>query len=170
MWHFWAQNGPFNLNKKFLVQTIIITFIYLLDLFTVQIFKKILTADLELWGCAIFGPKMVHLSKTKTFSEKIINIIFIYLLVLFIVQNLKKNSYSQSRVMRMHYLNRRMHYLKLFKFAQTRIFFRKPVNKSCSFHSCLSIWQKSKSDINLLMKNWPLKNTEISLAESCFWL
>ena len=163
MWHFWAQNGPFNLNKKFLVQTIIITFIYLLDLFTVQIFKKILTADFELWGCAIFGPKMVHLSKTKTFSEKIINIIFIYLLVLFIVQNLKKNSYSQSRVMRMHYL-------KLFKFAQTRIFFRKPVNKSCSFHSCLSIWQKSKSDINLLMKYWPLKNTEISLAESYFWL
>ena len=48
MWHFWAQNGPFNLTKKFLVQTIIITFIYLVDLFTVQIFKKIFTADLEL--------------------------------------------------------------------------------------------------------------------------
>ena len=30
-------------------------------------FKKILTADPELWGCAIFGPKMVHLPQTKFF-------------------------------------------------------------------------------------------------------
>ena len=49
-------------------------------------------------------------------------------------------------------------------------FFRKPVNKNCSFHSCLSACQKSKSDINLLVKYWQLKNTEISLAESHFWL
>ena len=26
-------------------------------------FKKILTADPELWGCAIFGPKMAHFPK-----------------------------------------------------------------------------------------------------------
>ena len=44
----------------FLVQNII-TFIYLLALFIVRILKKNLTADLELWGCTIFGPKMVHL-------------------------------------------------------------------------------------------------------------
>ena len=31
-------------------------------------------------------------------------------------------------------------------------FFRKPVNEPCSFDSCLSICEKSKSDINLLMK------------------
>ena len=31
-------------------------------------------------------------------------------------------------------------------------FFRKPVNEPCSFHSCLSTCQKSKSDINLLVK------------------
>ena len=52
-------------------------------------FKKILTADPELWGCAIFGPKMVHLPQTN-FFWKIINIILIYLLAPFIVQNLKK--------------------------------------------------------------------------------
>ena len=40
MCHFRAQNGPFVLNKFFLVQTIIITFIYLLALFIVQNFKK----------------------------------------------------------------------------------------------------------------------------------
>ena len=49
-------------------------------------------------------------------------------------------------------------------------FFRKPVNEPCFFHSCLSTCQKSKSDINLLVKYWRLKNTEISLAESHFWL
>ena len=52
-------------------------------------FKKILTADPELWGCTIFGPKMVHLPQTN-FFWKIINIILIYLLAPFIVQNFKK--------------------------------------------------------------------------------
>ena len=44
------------------------------------------------------------------------------------------------------------------------IFFRKSVNELCFFHSCLSTCQKSKSDINLLVKYWRLKNTEMSLA------
>ena len=89
MCHFWAQNGPFVLNKIFLVQTIIITFIYLLTLFIVQNSKTILTADSELWGCTIFGPKMVHLPYTN-FFWKIINVILIYLLAPFIGQNFKK--------------------------------------------------------------------------------
>ena len=62
--------------------------------------------DLELWGCAIFGPKMAHLSKWEFF------------------------------------------------------FFpppRKSVNTHCSFHLCLSTCQKSKSDINLLMKYWRIR-------------
>ena len=46
--------------------------------------------------------------------------------------------------------------------------FRKPANEPCFFHSCLSTCQKSKSDINLLVKYWRLKNTEISLAKSHF--
>ena len=44
----------------FLVQAIIITFISLLALFILQNLKKNLTLDPDL-GCAIFGPKMVHL-------------------------------------------------------------------------------------------------------------
>ena len=51
-------------------------------------------------------------------------------------------------------------------FPQMRIFFRKPVNEPCFFHSCLSRCQKSKTCINLLVKYWQLKNTEISLAKS----
>ena len=38
--HFWDQKSPFVLNKKFLVQTIVITFIYLLAPFIVQNLKK----------------------------------------------------------------------------------------------------------------------------------
>ena len=49
-----------------------------------------------------------------------------------------------------------------------KIFFKKPVNKPCSFHSCLSAGQKPKSDINLLIKYLLLEKTEISLAESRF--
>ena len=67
MCHFRAQNGPFVLNV-FLVQNIM-TFIYLLALFIVQNLKKILTADPELSGYAIFGPKMVHLAQTIFFLE-----------------------------------------------------------------------------------------------------
>ena len=48
MYHFWAQNGPFVMNKIFLVQTITIAFIYLLGLLNVQNLTKILTADPEL--------------------------------------------------------------------------------------------------------------------------
>ena len=114
--HFRDQNGPFFLNRFFLVQTIVITFIYLLALFIVQNlkkflqriqnyddapfldpkwsfcpkfllknyyyhshlaispfhcakFKKILPADPELWGCAIFGPKMAHFPEWKFFQK-----------------------------------------------------------------------------------------------------
>ena len=129
MCHFQIQNDPFVLDKIFLVQTIIITFIsllalfivlnlkkflqriqsfedapfldpewsicptqtffwkiidiilsYLLAPFTVQNFKKILPADPELWGCAIFGPKMAHFPKWEFFSENLLMslVFFIY--------------------------------------------------------------------------------------------
>ena len=42
MCHFQTQNGPYVMNKIFLVQTIIITFIYLLALFIVENLKKFL--------------------------------------------------------------------------------------------------------------------------------
>ena len=64
-------------------------------------FKKFLRANPELW-CAIFGHKMAHLSWTFFFLVQTIIITFTYLLALFTVQNLQ-NSYSGSRVMRMHH-------------------------------------------------------------------
>ena len=77
-------------------------FMYLLAPFILQNFKKILRADPELWGCAIFGPKMAHLSWTKFFWYK-------PLLLLsstywpFSLCKILKNSYSGSRIMTMHH-------------------------------------------------------------------
>ena len=70
MCHFWVQNDPFSLNKKILVKTINITFIDLFTPFSVKIFFKILRVNPELWGWAIFGSKMAHLSQTRNFWEE----------------------------------------------------------------------------------------------------
>ena len=56
----------------------------------------------------------------------------------------------------------------VWSFCPNKNFFRKPFNKPCSFHSCLSTFQKSNSNFNPLRKYWRSKNTEISLAESYF--
>ena len=77
----------------------------------------------------------------------------------------KRNSSSGSRDMRMCNF-----WVQNGPFPQMRIFFRKPANEPCFFYSCLSTCQKSKSNINLLVKYWWFKNTEISLAESHFCL
>ena len=77
MCNFRTQNGPFALNKISLVQTIIITFVYLLALFIVQNFK-------------IFLRQIQSYEDASIFFWKIINIILIYLLALFFVQNFKK--------------------------------------------------------------------------------
>ena len=56
-------------QTTFFLRTINITFIYLLTPFIVQNFKKIPPADLGLWGCAIFGPKITHLPKWEFFQK-----------------------------------------------------------------------------------------------------
>ena len=105
-----------------------------------------------------------------------------YLLTPFILQNFKKVPVFWYK----HSSNQNSNQPKFFQQIQSyedmqflgqnwpispnEILFRKPVNEPCFFHSCLSICQKSKSDIHLLVKYWRLKNTEISLAGRHFWL
>ena len=88
MCHFQAQNGTFVLNFFFffLIQTIIITFIYLLALFIVQNLKKFLQRIQSYEDAPFLGPKWSICPK-QFFFWKIINIILIYLLAPFIVQN-----------------------------------------------------------------------------------
>ena len=66
------------------MKTININFIYLLAPFILQNFKKILGANPELWGCAIFKPKIAQFVLNKTFLVQTIITTFIYLLALFI--------------------------------------------------------------------------------------
>ena len=91
-------------------------------------------------------PEQIFLVQTSIIT-------FIYLLALFIVQNFKKKT-----------IQRIQSYKDVQFLGPNENFFRKPVNEPCSFHSCLSTCQKLKWDINLLVKYWLLKNTEISLA------
>ena len=142
-------------------QTIIITFIYLLALLTVQNLKKILTAIQSYEDAPFLGPTWSICPK-QNFFWKIINIILIDLSAPFIVQNFKKILPADPELCTI--------FGPKWPISPSDNFFRKPVNESCFFHSCLSICQKSKSDINILLKYWRLKNTEISLAEIHFWL
>ena len=57
MCHFSAQNDPFAPNEFFLVQTIIITFIYLLARFIVQNLKKFLEQIQIYEDAPCLGPK-----------------------------------------------------------------------------------------------------------------
>ena len=156
MCHFQPQNGPFVLKKFFFGTNHYYCFHLPIGPFHGARFEAILTVDPELWECAIFGPKMVHLppiffgKSIKSFSSTYQPLLLCKI---------------RSRVMRM-----RNFLVQNDPFPQMRIFFRKPINEPCFFHSCLSTCQKSKSNINLLVKYWQLKNTEISLAESHFWL
>ena len=90
MCHFRAQNGPFAMNKIFLVPTIIIIFIYLLALFIVQNFKEFLQWIQSYEDVPFLGSKWSIYLKQKNSFWKIINITLIYLLVPFTVQNFKK--------------------------------------------------------------------------------
>ena len=76
-------------------------FMYLLAPFILQNFEKILRDDPKLWGCATFGPKMAHLSWTKSFWFKPLSLLSSTSWP-FSLCKIQKNSYSRSRVMRMH--------------------------------------------------------------------
>ena len=148
----------------FLVETIIITFIYLLALFIVQNLKKFLL-QIQSYEDAPFLGLEWSIYPKQFFWGEIIKIILIYLLAPFIAQNLKKILPANPDLWQCAIFGPKMAH-----FPKWQFFFRKPVNEPCFFYSCLSTCQKSKSDINLLVKYWRLKNTEISLAESHFWL
>ena len=81
-------DGPFVMNKFFLVQTIIITFIYLLALFIVQNLKKFLQWIQSYDDVPFLDPKWSIYPK-QFFFWKNTNITLIYQLVPFIVQNFK---------------------------------------------------------------------------------
>ena len=65
-----GPKSSFAPNNFFLKITTDIIFSYLLAPFIRQNFLKILRANPELWGCAIFGPKIADFSWTNFFWYK----------------------------------------------------------------------------------------------------
>ena len=116
MCHFRAQNDPFDLNKNFLVQTIIITFNYLLALFIVQNLKKFLQQIQSYEDVPFLGPNWSICSPPKFFWYK-------PLLLLsstywsFLLRKILKKSYRGSRVLRMHHF-----WAQIGPFAQNNFF------------------------------------------------
>ena len=100
MCHFWVQNAPFVLNKKSSVKIVNIISIYILTPFSMQIFKKLLRGDPELWQWTISGSKLVHLPLTRTFLGKLL-ILFSSTYWTLSLCKILKNSYNGSRVIRM---------------------------------------------------------------------
>ena len=122
---FLGPKCPICPNKKSLVKPLILLWSTYWPLSVCKILKKLV--DPELWGSAILGSKMVHLPQTRTTNW------------LFSLCRILKNSYIRM----CHFRTQN---------GPNEIFSRKPVNKPCFYHSCLSTFQKPKSNINLLMK------------------
>ena len=113
--------------------------------------------------CHFWAQNGPFVPPPKKFLGKIINIILIYLLAPFIVKILKKFFQQILSYENLQFLGPKWHT------SPNNNFFRKPVNEPSFFHSYLSTCQKLKSDIDLLVKYWWLKNIEISLVKSHFW-
>ena len=133
MCHFRSQNGTFVLNKTFLVQTTIITFIYLLALFIVQNLKKFLPWIQSYEDVPLLGPRWSNCP--KKFSGK--------LLISF------PSTYQPLSLGKI--LKKFFQWIQSYEDVQfsdpkwpispNENFFRKPINKPCLFHSFLSTCQ-----------------------------
>ena len=128
-------------------------------------YKKNLRVDSELWGCAPFLGSKQHVCPEQKISwyKKLLLLSSTY--GPFHFAKFKRNLTMDPELWQCTIFGPKVVHLPKINF-----FFRKPVNEPCFFYSCLPTCQKSKSDINLLVKYWWFKNTEISLAESHFCL
>ena len=70
--HFQEQNGSFFLNKNFLAQAVVITFIYLLALFIVQNLKKFLQ-QIQNYEDVQFLDPIWPISPNENFFRKPVN-------------------------------------------------------------------------------------------------
>ena len=132
------------LNKNFLVQ-ITVTFIHLLALFIVQNLKTFLQRIQNYDDAPFLGLKWSIFPKQFFFGKLLLSFSSTYQ-PLSLCKILKKffqriQSYEDAQFLGPKW-----------PISPDENFFRKPVNEPCFFHSCLSTCQKSKSDINLLVK------------------
>ena len=92
-----SYSGSFAQNN-FFCKIITIMFIYLLAPFILQNFKKILPSDPELWGCAIFGPKMSPFPKWEFFQKSCLWASFLLFMPIY-MPKIKFRYYSISEIL-----------------------------------------------------------------------
>ena len=97
MHHFLGPKWSTCSKQIFFGKFINIIVFYLLAPFIVQNFKKILSVDPELGGCAIFGSKMAHLPKWDFFKKTC----FFFLICIFFIRNDKPKN-TNSAVIHKH--------------------------------------------------------------------
>ena len=140
---FLGPKQPICPEHNFLVQTIVIAFIYLFALFIVQNSyngSRIMKVY-HIWTqSGPFAPNRFFFWGNYYYHSHLP-------ISPFHCAKFKKKSSSGSRNMRMCNL-----WAQNGPFPPNKNFFRKPVNEPCFVYSCLSTCQKSKSDINLLVK------------------
>ena len=127
--HFRDQNGPFVLNKNFLVQTIVITFIYLLALFIVQNLKKFLQRIQNYDDAPFLGPNQSICP--KFFFEKLLLSFSSTYQSLSLCKIFKKFFQQIQSCEDVQFL------VPKWPISPNDNFFRKPVNELCFFYSCL---------------------------------
>ena len=140
MCHFRAQDGPFVLNKIFLEQTIIITFIYLLALFTVENLRKFLQQIQSYEDAPFLTPKWFICPFVKFFWKTIYSHLFISH---FHCVKVLKNSSSGPSVMRMYNF-----WAQNGPFPQIRIFSE---NLLMSLVSFIHAYLHAKNQIQILI-------------------
>ena len=134
---------------------------YLLAPNILQNFLKILRADPELRGCAIFGPKMAHLWWTKFFWYK-------QLLLLsstywpFSLCKILKNSYFRSRVTRMQHF-----WAQNGPFAPNKIFFGKLLISLSKILKNSASRSRVTKDVQFLGPKWPISANENFFQKTC---
>ena len=152
MWgycHFRAQNGPLVLNNFFFGTSHYYYFHLPIGPFHCAKFKKILTADPELWRCAIFEPKMVYLPQTIFFFGKLL-LSFSSTYYPLSLSKIFKNSSSGSRVIRM-----RNFWAQNGPFAKMRIFSE---NLLMSLVSSIHAYLYAKNQSQILIYLWNIDN------------
>ena len=89
-----------------------------------------------------------------------------YILAPFIMQNFKKILPADPKLRRCAIFGSKMaHFPQMWFFSENLL-----MSLVSFIHAYLHAKNQSQIDINLLVKYWKLKNSEISFAESHFWL
>ena len=145
MCHFQAQKGPFVLNKIFRYKPVLLLSSTCWPFSLCKIYKKFLQSIQSCEDASFLDPKWSICTKHFFGGKLLISFSSNY-------QPLSLFKISKKSFQRIQELSGCAILDKKLPICPNENFFRKPVNEPCSFHSCLSTCQKSKSDINLLVK------------------